>query len=84
MNQLDSFCSGGPGKQTGEAISLHLHNIVARVQRLELSPSSPSFSSQLGSTSIPPSSSLIDSKLASVSADLVLIRSNLDDLSSRI
>ena len=87
LNQLDSFCSGGPGKQTGEAIALHLHNIVARVQRLELSQresSSPSFSSQLGSVTIPPSSTLVESKLASVSADLVLIRSNLDDLSSRI
>ena len=37
LNRLDSFCSGGSGKQTGEAIALHLHNIVTRVQRFSSS-----------------------------------------------
>jgi len=84
LNQLDSFCSGAPGKQRGEAIAHHLHNIVARVQRLELAPSSSSYTSQIVSSPLPPPSTLSDSKLASVSAELGLIRSNLDELSSRI
>ena len=49
LNPLDSFCSGGSGKYTGEAIALHLHNIVARVQRLEHSSTPPSFLTPLGS-----------------------------------
>ena len=71
------------GKQTGEVIALHLHNIVARVQRLELAPSPPSFSS-LGSTPLAPPSSLVDSELTSLSYDITLLRSTLDNLSSRI
>ena len=85
-NNLDLFCSGGVGNQTGEAIAIFFHNIVARVQRLErVSFSSPSFSpSSLGSTHLPPSSTIIDSKLASVSAELSLVKSSVVDLTSRI
>ena len=83
LNRLNSFCSGGSEKQMGEAVALHLHNIIARLQCLELVPSPPSFSS-LGSTPLAPPSSLIGSRLISVSKEINLLRSNLDDLSSRI
>ena len=35
LNQLYLFCSGGTGKQTGEAVTTHLHDIVERVKCLE-------------------------------------------------
>ena len=49
LNKLDSFCSCGAGKQTGEAVATHLHNIVERVKRLEYTSST--FAASVGHTS---------------------------------
>ena len=69
-----------------EAITMHFRNIVARAQRLK--QSSTSFSSfetsSLGSTSLPPCSTIIDSKLSSLSSELWLLKSSVCDLLSRI
>ena len=39
LNKLDSFCSGGAGNQTREAVANNLHNIMERVKRLEYTSS---------------------------------------------
>ena len=83
FNNLDIFCSGGVGKQTGEAIALHLHNILVRVQRLDRILFSSSVSSTLGSVPIPPSTSQSDSKIAAFSSELSLVKSNIINLTSR-
>ena len=77
------FFPGGVGNQTGDAIVMHIHNIVARVKRLkEVSSFSPSFSPS--STPLPPSSVIIYSKLAYVSIEFSFVKSNVVDLTSRI
>ena len=81
FSQLDSFCSGGGGKQTGEAIAMHLRNILVRVQRLEQAPKS---SSTLGSFPLAASSTVAKSKLLSLTAELSLVRSSVSDLTSRV
>ena len=84
LNKLDSFCYDGTGNQTGEAVATHLHSIVEIVKHLEYTSSS--FATSVGQTSamrptfsdsnpLPPTSSLVDSKLASFSVELDLVRS---------
>ena len=93
LNKLDSFCSSGTRNQTGEAVATHLHSIVEIVKNLEYTSSS--FATSVGQTSamrptfsdsnpLPPTSSLVDSKLASFSVELDLVRSAILDLTSRI
>ena len=92
LHELYVVCSGGTGKQTGEAVATHLHNIVERVKRLE--DASSSFAASVGHTSALrpisfcsnslPSPSVIDTKLASFSIELALVRSTILDLTSRI
>ena len=81
FNQLDSFCSGGWGEKTGEAIAMHLRNILVRVQRLEQAPTS---SSILCSLPLEASSTVAESKLLSLTAELSLVRSSVSDLTSRV
>ena len=79
FNSLELFCSSGATKQTGEAIAMHLQNILTRVQQLE--QSSTSARPLLGSNIVPPSSAIVDSKLSSLSAELLLIKSSVSALS---
>ena len=60
---------------------MHLHNILARVQRLDQASTS---SSSLGSRSHPPFSTITYSKLLSLTAELFLVRSSVSDLTSRV
>ena len=85
FNNLESFCSGGARKQTGEAIAMYLRNILSRVQQLEQSStSSSSFArSSLGLNIVLPSSAIVDSKLSSLSVEILLIKTSVSDLSSQ-
>ena len=67
-------------------MSLHLHNVVARVQYLEnvSSVSSLFVKFSLGPTSFLPSASIFDSKLASFSSELSLTKSSILNLTSKI
>ena len=87
LNELYLYCSIGTGKQTGEAVAIHLRYIVAREKRLENVSSSFTSSvgsNSFGSTPIPPPSSIIDTKLVSFSMELALVRSSIFDLALMI
>ena len=81
FNSLELFCSGGARKQTGEAIAMHLRNILTRVHHLE--QSSTSVRPSLGSNILLPSSASVDSNLSSLSAEISLIKTSVSDLSSQ-
>ena len=63
------LCSGGTGKPTSEAVTLHLHNSPSRVQRLESisTTSLSSVSSSLSSVLLPLSPLTFDSKIETFS-----------------
>ena len=72
------------GGEIGEAVALHLHNIIFRLQRLESisSTSLSSVSSILGSVPLLPSSSIFGSKIAALSSGLSLVKSSIVSLTS--
>ena len=72
------------GGETGEAVALHLYNIIFRLQRLESisSTSLSSVSSILGSVPLLPSSSIFGSKIAALSSGLSLVKSSIVSLTS--
>ena len=86
FNPFDLFCSSGTGSQTGEAIPMHLRNMLARVQRLEKASTffSSFGTSSLGSTPLPPSSTIAYSEFSSLSSKILLLKSSVCDLTSII
>ena len=83
-NKIYMLCTGGTGGETSEAVALHLHNIIFRLQRLESisSTSLSSVSSILGSVPLLPSSSIFGSKIAALSSGLSLVKSSIVSLTS--
>ena len=86
FDDLELFCAGGTRKKTGETIALHQRNILSRVQQLEQSSTSSSSFPRLslGSAILPPSSTIVDSKLSFLSAELSLIKSIVSSLTSQV
>ena len=85
FNNLELFCSGGAGKQTVDAIAMHIRNILSRVQQLEQSSTSSSSFTRpsLDSNVLPSSSVIVDSKIFSLSAEFSLIKTSVSNISSR-